>query len=77
MSGDFLNESHVYEDLQDMKGLKKFMDTQLEEYNQSPGIVPMNLVLFRDAVEHSLSQNTTHTSTYTLMHIFKWTVHCA
>ncbi|TKS69390.1 Dynein heavy chain 2, axonemal [Collichthys lucidus] len=50
--GDFLNESHVYEDLQDMKGLKKFMDTQLEEYNQSPGIVPMNLVLFRDAVEH-------------------------
>ncbi|XP_070849918.1 dynein axonemal heavy chain 2 [Chaetodon trifascialis] len=50
--GDFLSESRVYEDLLDMKGLKKFMETQLEDYNLTPGVVPMSLVLFRDAVEH-------------------------
>uniref|UniRef100_A0A4W6ECP9 Dynein axonemal heavy chain 2 n=1 Tax=Lates calcarifer TaxID=8187 RepID=A0A4W6ECP9_LATCA len=50
--GDFLSESHVYEDLVDMKGLKKFMETQLEDYNLTPGVVPMSLVLFRDAIEH-------------------------
>ncbi|KAM9717113.1 dynein axonemal heavy chain 2 [Menidia menidia] len=50
--GDFLNDSSVYEDLQDMKVLKKFMETQLEDYNLTPGVVPMSLVLFRDAIEH-------------------------
>ncbi|XP_068615161.1 dynein axonemal heavy chain 2-like [Brachionichthys hirsutus] len=50
--GDFLSQSHVYEDLQDMKALKVFMETQLEDYNQTPGVVSMNLVLFRDAIEH-------------------------
>ncbi|KAI3375810.1 hypothetical protein L3Q82_004092 [Scortum barcoo] len=50
--GDFLSESGVYEDLLDMKGLKKFMETQLEDYNLTPGVVPMSLVLFRDAIEH-------------------------
>ncbi|XP_062240587.1 dynein axonemal heavy chain 2 [Platichthys flesus] len=50
--GDFLTESHVYEDLLDMKGLKKFMEIKLEDYNLTPGIVPMSLVLFRDAIEH-------------------------
>lgn len=55
VSGDFLCEPHVYEDLQDMKALKVFMETQLEDYNQMPGVVPMRLVLFRDAIEHSAS----------------------
>nr|XP_046242172.1 dynein axonemal heavy chain 2 isoform X2 [Scatophagus argus] len=50
--GDFMSESHVCEDLQDMKALKKFMENQLEDYNQTPGVVPMSLVLFRDAIEH-------------------------
>ncbi|XP_042256267.1 dynein axonemal heavy chain 2 [Thunnus maccoyii] len=50
--GDFLSESSVYEDLLDMKSLKKFMETHLEDYNLTPGIVPMSLVLFRDAIEH-------------------------
>ncbi|XP_068166166.1 dynein axonemal heavy chain 2 [Antennarius striatus] len=50
--GDFLSESCVYEDLQDMKVLKVFMESQLEDYNQTPGVVPMNLVLFQDAIEH-------------------------
>ncbi|XP_051799543.1 dynein axonemal heavy chain 2 isoform X2 [Acanthochromis polyacanthus] len=50
--GDFMNEYSVYEDLRDIKGLKKFMETQLEDYNRTPGVVPMSLVLFRDAIEH-------------------------
>ncbi|XP_061138372.1 dynein axonemal heavy chain 2 [Syngnathus typhle] len=50
--GDFLTDSGVYEDLLDMASLKKFMETQLEDYNLTPGVVPMNLVLFRDAIEH-------------------------
>ncbi|KAM9425745.1 dynein axonemal heavy chain 2 [Pholidichthys leucotaenia] len=50
--GDFMSESSIYEDLQDMKALKKFMETQIEDYNLTPGTVPMNLVLFRDAIEH-------------------------
>lgn len=31
------------------------METKLEDYNLMPGTVPMNLVLFRDAIEHSAS----------------------
>ncbi len=70
MSGDFLNESRVYEDLQDVTSLRKFMETQLEDYNLTPGVVPMSLVLFRDAIEHSASESTTHTSTHTPTPIF-------
>ncbi|KAM3857822.1 dynein axonemal heavy chain 2 [Diretmus argenteus] len=50
--GDFLREPHVYEDLLDSKSLKSFMETHLEDHNLTPGVVPMNLVLFRDAIEH-------------------------
>ncbi|XP_035375794.1 dynein heavy chain 2, axonemal [Electrophorus electricus] len=50
--GDFLREPHVYEDLLDFKALKGFMESQLEDYNLTPGVVPMSLVLFRDAIEH-------------------------
>ena len=61
VSGDFMSESRVYEDLLDMNGLKKFMETQLKNYNLTPGVVPMSLVLFRDAINHGASENTTHT----------------
>nr|XP_040043942.1 dynein heavy chain 2, axonemal isoform X1 [Gasterosteus aculeatus aculeatus] len=50
--GDFLSESGVYEELLDLKALKKFMETQLEEYNLTVGVVPMTLVLFQDAIKH-------------------------
>ncbi|XP_064181287.1 dynein axonemal heavy chain 2 [Anguilla rostrata] len=50
--GDFLKDLKVYEDLADFKTLKNFMESQLEDYNLTPGMVPMNLVLFRDAIEH-------------------------
>ncbi|CAN9505279.1 unnamed protein product [Ophioblennius macclurei] len=50
--GDFMSKASVYEDLLDMKALRKFMELQLEDYNMSPGVIPMNLVLFQDAIEH-------------------------
>lgn len=54
--GDYCNDNGIYEDLQDFKTLKTFMDNQLEDYNMTPGVIPMELVLFRDAIEHSMSK---------------------
>eukprot|EP00106_Octopus_bimaculoides_P014248 XP_014781690.1 PREDICTED: dynein heavy chain 2, axonemal-like [Octopus bimaculoides] len=51
-SGDYLNADLVYEDIQDMSSLKKQVQELLFEYNHTPGVVPMDLVLFRDAIEH-------------------------
>lgn len=42
----------MYEDLTDLTVLKTAMETALKEYNLSPSVVPMNLVLFREAIEH-------------------------
>uniref|UniRef100_A0A1I8HFN9 AAA domain-containing protein n=1 Tax=Macrostomum lignano TaxID=282301 RepID=A0A1I8HFN9_9PLAT len=50
--GDYLNVDLVYEDITDMEKLKKHMAEMLKEYNETPGIVSMDLVLFRDAIEH-------------------------
>lgn len=43
----------MYEDLTDLTVLKAAMETALNEYNLSPAVVPMQLVLFREAIEHS------------------------
>lgn len=59
-SGDFMGSAGGYEDIVDMKNLKKFMENQLSDYNHTPGAVHMDLVLFRDAIEHSTSENTNH-----------------
>ncbi|XP_039193883.1 dynein heavy chain 2, axonemal isoform X2 [Crotalus tigris] len=48
--GDFMR--NVYEDMVDMGVLKAEMERALGEYNRTPGVVPMRLVLFRDAIEH-------------------------
>uniref|UniRef100_A0A3P9PK94 Dynein axonemal heavy chain 2 n=1 Tax=Poecilia reticulata TaxID=8081 RepID=A0A3P9PK94_POERE len=50
---DFMGSVGGYEDIVDMKNLKKFMETQLIDYNHAPGVVHMDLVLFRDAIEHT------------------------
>ncbi len=47
-----MKDGEVYEDLSDFAALKKYMEDQLEDYNMEPGVIPMNLVLFRDAIEH-------------------------
>ena len=52
-TGDFIRQDNpVYEDLTKFQEVKKFMEEQLEDYNMEPGIIPMGLVLFRDAIEH-------------------------
>ena len=56
-TGDFLRQDNpVYEDLTKFAEVKKFMEEQLEDYNMEPGIIPMGLVLFRDAIEHGMEQ---------------------
>lgn len=64
----------MYEDLTDFESLKGFIESQLEDYNLTPGVVPMNLVPFRDAIEHGqlISQlhSTVHKSQNTLTQKF-------
>ena len=47
-----MNPDNVYEDIQDVSNLKKHMNDILDDYNNTPGVVHMDLVLFRDAIEH-------------------------
>ena len=51
--GDYMGVNNVYEDILDLNSLKKLMGEKLEDYNETPGMVTMDLVLFRDAIEHS------------------------
>ncbi|KAJ3024564.1 UNVERIFIED_CONTAM: Dynein heavy chain 2, axonemal [Siphonaria sp. JEL0065] len=51
--GDFMGEGDpIYEEIEDADKLKKFIDEKLQEYNFEPGFVQIDLVLFRDAIEH-------------------------
>ena len=52
---DFMRSGYdpaPYEEVADEAALKSFVEEKLEEYNFEPGFVPMNLVLFRDALGH-------------------------
>ncbi|KAJ3321161.1 Dynein heavy chain 2, axonemal [Blyttiomyces sp. JEL0837] len=52
--GDFMVEGggDVYEEIVDSEKLKRFLDEKLQEYNTEPGFIQVDLVLFRDAIEH-------------------------
>ncbi|VDP80672.1 unnamed protein product [Echinostoma caproni] len=50
---DFLNADTIYEDVVELDRLRKFMTDTLHEYNETPGTVAVDLVLFRDAIEHT------------------------
>jgi len=52
--GDYINNEEVYEDITNPAALKKKMVELLNEYNNSPGVVRMDLVLFRDAIDHGI-----------------------
>ncbi|CAG9862849.1 unnamed protein product [Phyllotreta striolata] len=52
MFADFVNPWGVYEEHSVIETLKTFLETQLEEYNNTPGNVAMDLVLFKDAIGH-------------------------
>ncbi|XP_050296141.1 dynein axonemal heavy chain 2 isoform X2 [Anthonomus grandis grandis] len=49
---DFVNPWNIYEEHADESALRKFIENQMDEYNVSPGVVSMDLVLFKDALEH-------------------------
>ncbi|XP_076454460.1 dynein axonemal heavy chain 2-like [Babylonia areolata] len=50
--GDYMSTEQFYEEITDGAALKKCMSNYLNDYNNSPGVVFMDLVLFRDAMEH-------------------------
>lgn len=50
--GDFISTFGFYEDLTDIQAIKTFLETQMEEYNASPGVTRVDLVLFKDAIKH-------------------------
>lgn len=49
--GDFISATY-YEDLADPVALRVWMQAQLDDYNSSPGVIKMDLVLFKEAIEH-------------------------
>lgn len=51
-TGSFMNAWDIYEDLPDISAVKRYMEEQMDEYNASLGVVHLDLVLFRDAIEH-------------------------
>ncbi|KAL6445588.1 hypothetical protein ACFW04_000847 [Cataglyphis niger] len=49
--GNFMNSWDIYEDLPDIGAVKRYMENQMDDYNAS-GVVRLDLILFRDAIEH-------------------------
>ena len=47
-----MNAWNIYEDLSDIGAIRRYVEEQMDEYNVSPGVVRLDLVLFRDAIEH-------------------------
>jgi hypothetical protein len=52
LKADFMNNDQIYEDLIEFPKVKNQMEKTLLDYNEFPGQVPMDIVLFRDAIEH-------------------------
>ncbi|XP_076240945.1 dynein heavy chain 2, axonemal kl-2 [Calliopsis andreniformis] len=50
--GNFMNAWNMYEDLTDIAAVRTYIEKQMDEYNASTGVVRLDLILFRDAVEH-------------------------
>lgn len=52
---DFMKDNgdnYLYEEVPDMAKLKTFVEEKLQDYNVEPGFIQLDLVLFRDAIEH-------------------------
>lgn len=47
-----MNTWNNYEDLEDVTKVRRFIEEQMEEYNSMPGVVRLDLIFFRDAIEH-------------------------
>lgn len=50
---EVLNKDGIYEDIQDIDKLRSGLYDFINEYNSAAGVIPMDLVLFKDAIEHS------------------------
>lgn len=50
--GDFRNDKGYYEDLADLTSLRQYMADMLVECNNTPGNPRMDLVFFKEAIEH-------------------------
>jgi dynein heavy chain len=50
--GTLLSDNGTYTEIPDIKVLKSELELKLEDYNNTLGKRPMNLVLFNDAIEH-------------------------
>ncbi|KAJ1516963.1 Dynein heavy chain 2, axonemal [Coelomomyces lativittatus] len=50
--GDFFGSEKVYQELPDFDLLKKYFEEKLSDYNTEPGFIQLDLVLFKDAIEH-------------------------
>ncbi|XP_012153483.1 dynein heavy chain 2, axonemal kl-2 [Megachile rotundata] len=50
--GSFMNAWDIYEDLTDLAAVRTHIEKQMDDYNASTGVVRLNLILFRDAIEH-------------------------
>nr|CCA21283.1 inner dynein arm heavy chain 1beta putative [Albugo laibachii Nc14]CCA21656.1 dynein heavy chain 2 putative [Albugo laibachii Nc14] len=48
------DEDPHYTEIMETKQLKRFVEYQLENHNAEPGMIPMNLVMFGDALLHIL-----------------------
>lgn len=49
---DFVNPWGIYEEHTNLVPLRNNLEQQMDEYNSSPGVIRMNLVLFKDAIKH-------------------------
>lgn len=50
--GDFLNQYSLYAEAKEIDVLQSNVYRQMEEYNSSPGVVHVDLVLFKEALHH-------------------------
>ncbi|CAF0769681.1 unnamed protein product [Adineta ricciae] len=49
---DMIRTDGIYEGIRDYEKLKSFLEQTLQQYNKTPLMLPMDLVMFRDAVLH-------------------------
>lgn len=49
---NFLNKNSLYGEVTDENYLRDFITKSLYKYNSSAKVVPLDLVLFRDAIDH-------------------------
>lgn len=47
-----MNQFNMYAEVDSIQKLTKTIQRQMEEYNQTPGVVHVSLVLFEEAIQH-------------------------